>query len=64
MKDIHRKAGLLAASLLFLIATTLPALAQAPDPLPSWNEGAAKRAIVEFVKATTNAGHSGLRAAG
>ena len=23
------------------------------DPLPSWNEGAAKKAIVEFVKATT-----------
>jgi len=24
------------------------------DPLPSWNEGAAKRAIVEFVRATTD----------
>jgi hypothetical protein len=24
-----------------------------PDPLPSWNDGAAKQAIVEFVKATT-----------
>ena len=23
------------------------------DPLPSWNDGAAKKAIVEFVKATT-----------
>jgi phosphoglycolate phosphatase-like HAD superfamily hydrolase len=28
----------------------------AADPLPSWNEGAAKQAIVEFVKATTQEG--------
>ena len=28
--------------------------AQAADPLPSWNDGQAKQAIVEFVKATTN----------
>ena len=27
-----------------------------PDPLPSWNDGAAKQAIVEFVKATTTEG--------
>jgi hypothetical protein len=26
------------------------------DPLPSWNEGAAKRAIVEFVARVTDAG--------
>jgi hypothetical protein len=30
------------------------ALAQATDPLPSWNEGPAKTAIIEFVKATTD----------
>ncbi len=33
------------------------ALAQAPlqaDPLPSWNEGSAKQAIVEFVRVTTD----------
>jgi hypothetical protein len=30
------------------------ALAQATDPLPSWNDGAAKTAIIEFVKATTD----------
>ena len=42
--------GVLAALLL------LPALAlaQATDPLPSWNDGAAKTAIIEFVKATTD----------
>ena len=26
------------------------------DPLPSWNEGAAKKAIVDFVRATTQRG--------
>ena len=26
------------------------------DPLPSWNEGAAKKAIVDFVQATTMQG--------
>ncbi|MGD9507764.1 MAG: HAD family hydrolase [Geminicoccaceae bacterium] len=30
--------------------------AQETDPLPSWNDGAAKQAIVEFVDATTAAG--------
>ncbi len=28
--------------------------ATAADPLPSWNDGAAKQAIVDFVKATTD----------
>ena len=30
------------------------ALAQAVDPLPSWNDGAAKTAIIDFVKTTTD----------
>ena len=30
--------------------------AQESDPLPSWNDGAAKQAIVEFVRATTESG--------
>jgi hypothetical protein len=30
------------------------ALAQATDPLPSWNDGPTKAAILEFVKATTD----------
>jgi phosphoserine phosphatase len=33
-----------------------PLRAGAEDPLPSWKEGRAKRAIVEFVKRTTRAG--------
>ncbi len=52
---IHR---LLAA----LVACVVPAaalLAQA-DPLPSWNDGAARNAIVEFVRTTTTAGSPGF----
>ena len=30
------------------------AMVHAQDPLPSWNEGPAKQAIIEFVKATTD----------
>jgi phosphoglycolate phosphatase-like HAD superfamily hydrolase len=30
------------------------AAAQSPDPLPSWNEGAAKKSIIDFVKITTD----------
>ena len=29
---------------------------QAADPLPSWSEGSAKQAIVDFVRATTEQG--------
>jgi hypothetical protein len=32
------------------------ALAQTPDPLPSWNEGAAKKSITNFVVRVTTAG--------
>ena len=42
------------AGLASLLAAT-PALAQS-DPLPSWNNGAAKQAIIQFVKATTTKG--------
>ena len=43
----------LALSLLGLLA--VPVLAQT-DPLPSWNEGASKTAILDFVKRTTSEG--------
>src|ERR1700690_4150596 len=33
-----------------------PAQAQTKDPLPSWNEGAAKQSIVDFVKRVTTPG--------
>ena len=53
----HRFAKAFAALCSFLASLVLlPALglAQATDPLPSWNEGAAKTAIIEFVQATTD----------
>ncbi len=41
-----------------VLCTTLVAVTAraAPDPLPSWNDGAAKKAIVEFVQTTTAEG--------
>jgi phosphoglycolate phosphatase-like HAD superfamily hydrolase len=50
-------AALAALSILSSPLLSVSATAQAPsaaDPLPSWNEGAAKQAIVDFVKATTD----------
>ena len=45
----------LAASGLLALGLTATAAAQT-DPLPSWNEGAAKTAILDFVARTTTAG--------
>jgi hypothetical protein len=42
---------------LFCIAL---ARAEAPDPLPSWNDGPAKRGILEFVERTTDAASRGF----
>jgi hypothetical protein len=53
---------MLGAGFLFLLlfaqahAQTDPSTALGADPLPSWNDGAAKKAIVEFVKTTTEKG--------
>ncbi|MFO1407793.1 MAG: HAD family hydrolase [Steroidobacteraceae bacterium] len=44
---------------LVLVAAALvagPVAAQSPDPLPSWNDGPAKQAIVAFVAKATTAG--------
>ena len=46
---------LVVLSLLLLIA---PTGAQQTDPLPAWNDGAAKKAILEFVRVTTDMGSS------
>src|SRR5438874_5895281 len=44
-----------------VVAVTLTvlslSLARADDPLASWNEGPAKQAILEFIKATTSQGN-------
>jgi hypothetical protein len=59
-KDSNRRrlVGALAAlAILFVPLVPVSTLAEAPsavDALPSWNDGAAKQAIVDFVKATTD----------
>src|SRR5438067_7385006 len=50
MKPIRITVVLLAFALAGLTST------QAQDPLPSWNDGPAKQAIVDFVKTTTETG--------
>jgi len=50
MKIIRKTFALLAITLAGFTNT------QAQDPLPSWNDGPAKQAIVDFVKATTETG--------
>jgi phosphoglycolate phosphatase-like HAD superfamily hydrolase len=52
---IRRKQKLLTVALAGLVVF-IATKAQAADPLSSWNDGAAKQAIVEFVKATTTQG--------
>jgi hypothetical protein len=51
----RRLISLLGAALLVLGLTPSPAGAQ-PDPLPSWNDGAPKRAILDFVGRVTREG--------
>jgi phosphoserine phosphatase len=43
-------------SLLIIVAVLSGGTVRAQDPLPSWNDGPAKQAILEFVKATTTQG--------
>ena len=54
---ITRRAASAALFLLAMLAASAPALAQGAspgsDPLPSWNDGQAKQAILDFVKKTT-----------
>jgi phosphoserine phosphatase len=49
-----RKQNLLAAALVATVAFT--AIAQAADPLPSWNDGPAKQSILTFVGKVTKPG--------
>jgi len=53
-KRIH---NLLAAALLAAVAFTASS-SQAADPLPSWNDGAAKQSIIAFVEKVTKPGSS------
>jgi phosphoglycolate phosphatase-like HAD superfamily hydrolase len=50
-----RRRSFLVSSLAIAVIRAAPVLAQS-DPLPSWNEGAAKRSILDFVARTTTPG--------
>ena len=57
--DISRRILLSSLALLPVLSAPLrstPALAQAGDPLPSWNEGTTKAAILDFVARVTAQG--------
>ena len=56
MKPILRNTAILATIVAMLLLTSNTALAK--DPLPSWNDGASKQAIIQFVKDVTSAGGS------
>jgi hypothetical protein len=49
--ELNSNRTLLATLLVAVVCGANAGFAQ--DPLPSWNDGAAKKAIVEFVQATT-----------
>ena len=54
---INRRVFLSALAALIILWAPVSMLAQtafAADPLPSWNDGPAKQAILDFVKATTD----------
>ncbi len=40
----------------FLCVLTLTSLALADDPLPTWNDGEAKQAVIAFVEKVTSEG--------
>lgn len=46
------------SSLVFSFTTFQPANFKPKDPLPSWNEGNSKKAIIDFVKKTTTKGNA------
>src|SRR5450432_217204 len=55
MRLLHRSTRTLILAIFALLTVASAARAQT-DPLPSWNEGAAKKAIVAFVQTTTTQG--------
>src|SRR6266446_9043451 len=46
----------LVAAALFCAAAFTATVARTADPLPSWNDGAAKKSIIEFVEKVTKEG--------
>lgn len=55
MRFAHKTILLFLLVIFMSIYTNLgKATAQSSDPLPSWNDGSAKQAIIEFVQVTTD----------
>jgi hypothetical protein len=59
VKSINRRTAISGLALLpTLVQTLLPAIVHAQgtqaEPLASWNDGSAKQAIIDFVRATTD----------
>jgi phosphoglycolate phosphatase-like HAD superfamily hydrolase len=52
--EISRRDLFRGSAALFLAGAMSRVASAADDPLPSWNEGAAKKAILDFVQATTD----------
>ena len=52
--DLTRRDLLKSSAAIVLAGSVSRVTAAAADPLPSWNEGPAKKAILEFVRATTD----------
>ena len=50
----HKRLKILSVPIIVVVLNA--GVARAQDPLPAWNDGPAKQAIVEFVKATTTQG--------
>src|SRR5271167_1111991 len=46
------------AAIMVVESLNLPASARERDPLPSWNDGPAKQAIIDFVKTTIDKSNS------
>src|SRR5262245_59622507 len=51
-----RLTGSVLAAIGMMLFVACSAVAQGTDPLPSWNDGKAKQAILDFVKTTTTQG--------
>lgn len=56
----ERRQNLWVQALVLLLALLSAGSARAADPLPSWNEGAAKSAIVDYVTKATQEGSAGF----
>jgi hypothetical protein len=56
MNNIFRSMRVAIAVLGLALATTASAQPAAPDPLPSWNDGPPKQAIIQFVNRVTTEG--------